>query len=183
MWGCDKLAEMQNSTANLAEPVIRPYRSVDYASVLRGMHDLQDYESALHPSRRPAAEVAEAYLARLVRRVAERSGAIFVAESAGTVIGFIACYVKDTESLIETAEFSRYGYVSDLDIAAEWRGRGLARHLLAAAERHLAQRGVTRLRIGVLAANIAAQRAYAKYGFAPYESELEKPIAATNRTD
>jgi len=56
MWGCDMLAEVQNSTANLAEPVIRPYRSVDYASVLRGMHDLQGYERALHPSRRPAAE-------------------------------------------------------------------------------------------------------------------------------
>jgi ribosomal protein S18 acetylase RimI-like enzyme len=176
MWGCDKLAEMPNSTAKLAEPVIRPYRSADYACVLRGVHDLQDYERALHPSRRPAAEVAEAYLAQLLRRVAERSGAIFVAESAGTVVGFVACYIKDTESLIETAAFRRYGYVSDLDIATEWRGRGLAQCLLAAAEQHLAQRRVTQLRIGVLAANIAAQRAYAKYGFAPYESELEKMI-------
>jgi ribosomal protein S18 acetylase RimI-like enzyme len=161
---------------NRADPVIRPYQPADYAGVLSGMHDLQDHERALHPSRRAAAEVAEAYLQRLLPRVAERSGAIFVAEASGAVIGFIACYIKDTESLIETREFSRYGYVSDLDIAAEWRGRGLARRLLAAAERHLAQHGVARLRIGVLAANISAQRAYAKYGFAPYESELEKPI-------
>jgi RimJ/RimL family protein N-acetyltransferase len=43
---------------------------------------------------------------------------------------------------------------------------------------HLASRGITRLRIGVLAANAAAQRAYARYGFAPYESEMEKPIAS-----
>jgi ribosomal protein S18 acetylase RimI-like enzyme len=113
----------------------------------------------------------------LLKRVAERSGAIFVAENRGAVIGFIACYVKDTESLIETQEFSRYGYVSDLDIAEEWRGRGLAQRLLAAAEHHLAQHGVARLRIGVLAANVRAQRAYARYGFAPYESEMEKPIA------
>jgi ribosomal protein S18 acetylase RimI-like enzyme len=164
--------------ADHAEFLIRPYQPGDYADVLRGMHDLQEHERALHPSRREAAEVAEAYLIRLLRRVAERSGAVFVAEQSGTVIGFIACYVKDTESLIETAEFSRYGYVSDLDIAAEWRGRGLAQRLLAAAERHLAQHGVVRLRIGVLAANIGAQRAYEKYGFAPYESELEKPIAS-----
>jgi ribosomal protein S18 acetylase RimI-like enzyme len=165
---------------NRTDPVIRPYQPADYAGVLRGMSDLQDHERALHPSRRAAAEVAEAYLQRLLSRVAERSGAIFVAEASGAAIGFIACYVKDTESLIETREFSRYGYVSDLDIAAEWRGRGLARRLLAAAERHLARSGVTRLRIGVLAANISAQRAYAKYGFAPYESELEKPIVVTD---
>jgi ribosomal protein S18 acetylase RimI-like enzyme len=169
---------MPNETATSAAPAIRPYRAADYAGVLRGMQDLQDYERALHPSRQSAAEVAEAYLQRLLQRVAERSGAIFVAEDGGAVIGFIACYVKDTESLIETPAYSRYGYVSDLDIAAEWRGRGLAQRLLAAAERHLAQHGVTRLRIGVLAANVAAQRAYARYGFAPYESELEKPIAS-----
>ena len=160
------------------QPTIRPYRPADYAGVLRGMHDLQDHERALHPSRRPASEIAEAYLARLLQRVAERSGAIFVAESAGAAIGFIACYVKDGPSLIETAEFSRYGYVSDLDVAAGWRGQGLAQRLLAAAERHLAQCGVARLRIGVLAANAAAQRAYARYGFVPYESELEKRIAS-----
>jgi ribosomal protein S18 acetylase RimI-like enzyme len=159
-------------------PTIRPYRRADYDGVLRGMCDLQDYERALHPGRREAAEVAAPYLQRLLQRVAERSGAIFVAEHSGEVVGFIACYVKDTQSLIETAAYSRYGYVSDLDIAAEWRGRGIAQRLLAAAEQHLAQHGVARLRIGVLAANIAAQRAYAKYGFAPYESELEKPIAS-----
>jgi ribosomal protein S18 acetylase RimI-like enzyme len=159
-----------------SETVIRPYRPADYPGVLRGMHDLQDYERALHPSRRPAAEVAEPYLKRLLRRVEERSGAIFVAEDNDEVIGFIACYIKDTESLIETTSFSRYGYVSDLDIAKEWRGRGLAQRLLAAAERHLAQHGVTRLRIGMLAANTGAQRAYARYGFAPYEGEMEKAI-------
>src|SRR3954451_18667867 len=125
-------------------PLIRPYEPSDYAGVLRGMQDLQDHERSLHPSRLPAADVAATYLSRLLRRVAERSGAIFVAEQGGAVIGFIACYVKDTESLIETAEFRRYGYVSDLDIAAEWRGRGIAQRLLASAERHLAQHGVTR---------------------------------------
>src|SRR5260221_5002293 len=164
---------------NRAAPVIRPYQPADYAGVLRGMHDLQDHERALHPSRRPAAEVAEAYLARLRQRVAERAGAIFVAEDQGVVIGFIGCYVKDGgPSLIETAEFSRYGYVSDLDIASEWRGRGLAQRLLAEAERHLAQHGVTRLRIGVLAANVSAPRAHARYGFVPYVNELEKPIGS-----
>ncbi len=170
---------MPSETQPNDEPMIRLYRPDDYAGVLRGMHDLQDHERALHPSRRPAAEVAEPYLQRLLQRVAERSGAIFVADHQGAVIGFIACYVKNEgPSLIETEEFSRYGYVSDLDIAAEWRGRGLAQLLLAAAERHLAQSGVTRLRIGVLAANVAAQRAYARYGFVPYAKELDKPIAS-----
>jgi len=159
-------------------PAIRPYRAEDHPAILHGMHDLQDHERALHPSRRPATAVAEAYLTRLLQRVAERLGALFVAESAGAAIGFIACYVKDTESLIETAAFSRYGYVSDFHVAAEWRGRGVAQRLLAAAEDHLARHEVARLRIGVLAANSAAQRAYTRYGVAPYENGLEKPIAS-----
>lgn len=58
------------------------------------------------------------------------------------------------------------------------RGRGVVAHLLAAAEAHLRALGVRRIRIGVLAANASALRAYAKHGFEAYEVVMEKRVCS-----
>ncbi|HZS82411.1 MAG TPA: N-acetyltransferase [Stellaceae bacterium] len=162
-------------------PTIRPYRAEDRAALLRAIDALQDHEEAVHPgSRRTGTAIAAVYLDHLLRRTAEAMGAVFVAEAGGSVVGFIACRVKDSRSLVETEAYTRYGYVSDLEVDPAWRGQGVAARLLAAAERHLAATGaVTRMRLTVLAANAPARRAYEKYGFRPYDIELDKPIAPT----
>ncbi|MGO4127938.1 GNAT family N-acetyltransferase [Inquilinus sp. YAF38] len=56
------------------------------------------------------------------------------------------------------------------------RGHGVAGRPLAAIEAHLRGTGLTRMRIGVLANNDSAIRAYRKHGFDPYEMVLEKRL-------
>jgi ribosomal protein S18 acetylase RimI-like enzyme len=156
--------------------VIRPSRASDSPDLRRAFIELQEVERALHDSRLPGDAVADRYLAWLEAQVRENGGAIFVAEEDGMFRGFIAGWIVADDHLIETADSNRFGFVSDICVLPEARGRGIAQLLLAAAERHLAAQGVTRLRLSALAGNAAAQSAYRKYGFAPYEVVFEKRI-------
>jgi ribosomal protein S18 acetylase RimI-like enzyme len=155
---------------------VRDYRESDRAAVIEALVGLQDHEVALHDTRLPGREIAEPYLAQLLGIVDRQSGAMFVAELGGGFAGFLACYIADDDAIAETPDSNRYGYVSDIFVVPDRRGSGVAQALLAAAERHLATTGVARLRIGVLAANRIACRAYEKHGFEPYEIIYEKRL-------
>ena len=160
----------------MPSPTVRAYRDSDRAAVVEALVGLQKHEVALHDTRRPGREIAEPYLAQLIGIIARQAGAMLVAETDGGFAGFVACYVAEDEVIAETPDSNRYGYVSDIFVVPDWRASGLAQALLAAAERHLAATGVARLRIGVLAANRMACRAYEKHGFEPYEIVYEKRL-------
>ena len=156
--------------------IIRQARASDSADLRRAFIELQEVERALHDSRLPGEAAVDAYLEWLAKQVREKGGAIFVAEEDGGFRGFIAGWIVEDDDLAETPDSNRFGLISDLCVLEAARGRGIAQQLLAAAERQLAQPGVTRLRIGALAANAAARAAYLKYGFSHYEIVLEKRV-------
>ena len=156
---------------------IRPFVPTDRATVLQALIALQNHEVPLHDSRLPGETTMERYLAELLRDLRDGSGIIFIAEAAGVFVGCVACLVVEEQSVQETPDSNRHGYVSDIFVDPRCRSRGVAQLLLAAAERHLIGAGVTRLRINVLANNAEARRAYERYGFTPYEVMYEKRIA------
>jgi ribosomal protein S18 acetylase RimI-like enzyme len=167
----------------MTQPMIRLQRDGDRADLHQAFVVLQEVERALHDSRRPGAAIATAYLDWMQRQVATHNGAVFVAETDGAFQGFVACWVAKNDHIIETPDSNVFGYIADICVLPAWRGRGIAAPLLAAAEAHLAQEGVTRLRIGALAMNDAALSAYRKHGFAPYEVVLEKRVARSDATN
>lgn len=59
--------------------------------------------------------------------------------------------------------------IHDIVVQAGWRGRGLSRALLAAAEELARLRGCCKLTLEVLSGNALARKAYAACGFAAYE--------------
>jgi ribosomal protein S18 acetylase RimI-like enzyme len=154
---------------------IRPAEADDRPCLRCAIIELQEYERALHPTRLPGEAIADAYLTWLEHRTADQ-GIILVAHTGKEFAGFAACWVEHQDNIAETPDSNVFGYVSDLCVMPTFRGRRIARLLLAAAERHLAATGVTRLRIGALAANRAARRAYRRAGFTPYAILLEKPL-------
>ena len=157
--------------------VIRPYAEADRAAVIDALNALQEHEIALHDTRLPAAGATEPYLAELLQEMPAKSGAMFVAEQAGALVGLVAGYIVDDPSVIETPDSNVYGYCSELYVAPGQRGTGLAQRLLDLLERHLAaQAPIRRFRINVLAANRMACRAYEKAGFTPYEVMYERLI-------
>lgn len=153
---------------------VRPATAADHATLKAAFIDLQEYERALHDTRRPGMGIADAYVVDLFQRTGERQGLIVIAEEGGRFAGYAAGWVQEDDTLAETPDSNRYGYVFDCYVVPARRGLGIAGHLLAAMETHLWQQSVTRIRIGSLATNLAALQAYRRHGFVPYEMVLEK---------
>lgn len=152
---------------------IRQARPADRAALREAIVELQEFERRLSDTRRPGEEIADAHLARMESRAADR-GAILIAEADGAFVGFATCQLREVDYIAETPDSNRFGYVSDICVLPAWRGRRIGRLLLEAAERHLVPFGITRLRIHVLANNTSARRSYEHAGFVEFETLYEK---------
>src|SRR5260370_29146076 len=101
---------------------IRPAQS-DGRNDSRGAFvELQNFERALHPSRPPGDEVADAYLDWMFAR-ADESGAVLIAEDHGRFLGFVAGWIEERTNIAETPASNRFGYVSDICVLPTFRGR------------------------------------------------------------
>jgi ribosomal protein S18 acetylase RimI-like enzyme len=156
--------------------VLRDATPEDRPFLLDAIAQLNDHERALHDTRLPGAEIAEMYFAKIHDAIATDHGGIVVAFHGDRRVGYMACRIETGGSVAETADSNVFGYVSDVFVSADLRGRDIAAILLAEAERRLRPHGVTRIRLSSLAMNHQAVRAYRKFGFADYEVTLEKRI-------
>jgi GNAT superfamily N-acetyltransferase len=68
------------------------------------------------------------------------------------------------------------GYISILAVRAEAEGRGIAKHLLEAAEHWAADAGYPFLRLDVFASNSTARRFYAGRGFVEESLSLRRKV-------
>lgn len=137
--------------------------------------ELQDSERMLDPRMPSGEEIASKYIPQMLERCVECQGTILVAEIDGDVAGYATVFTKvRSEELQE--EGIEYGLVSDLVVTKSFRGRGLGRQLLEAAESYARARGVNWLRIGFLAGNQPAGDLYTSMGFSNLYVELEKDL-------
>ncbi len=137
--------------------------------------ELQDFERALD-SRMPAGEqIADAYLELMWKRCREFDGAVLVADSEGSVVGFVTVWARyrSSEPDDDPAEF---GFISDLVVLASHRGQGFGRALLHAAEARARETGAPAIRLSVKAGNTGAEALYRGEGFANAELYLEKSL-------
>jgi len=95
----------------------------------------------------------------------------------GRLAGHLWVRVRPTASEVE-------GYVYDIELAPDARGRGLGRLTMQAAEREVAAMGATTMRLNVFGHNEPARRLYRRLGFVPGSTALTKrlrPSAAETR--
>src|SRR5271166_1557108 len=156
--------------------IVRPAAPFDLPHLRAAMVELQEHERLLHATRLPGEAVADAYLAWMLDRAAEASGAAVIAEVDGAFAGFAAGWIEDESNIAETPDSNRFGLISDVCVLPAYRGRRIAPRLIGALESGLRRAGVTRIRIGALAANRAARTSYERSGYAPYEVVYEKVI-------
>jgi ribosomal protein S18 acetylase RimI-like enzyme len=160
----------------MAEVFVRPADESDAAILIEMLRRLRDHERVLHPSRRPGMEVAEYQYKRIVDAAKNFGGAILVAVFEEELVGMIAGWMIIDEDQLQYMEFREHGYISDLFVSPDRRGKDIAQHLLYAMEQHLIASGARRLSIGSLARNGPAIAAYRTFGFEPFEITLEKYI-------
>ena len=67
-------------------------------------------------------------------------------------------------------------WIDDIEIDAQFRGRGLGRELLAAAEQVVRERGISRIGLNVHAWNEVARRLYASSGYELTSVRMRKSL-------
>jgi ribosomal protein S18 acetylase RimI-like enzyme len=86
--------------------------------------------------------------------------AVLVAEAGGRVVGMVT-----GQLVVSTAEGNGSCWVEDLVVAEAWRGRGLGRRLLEAAEAWARVNGATRLQLVADRDNLPALACYRRLGW------------------
>lgn len=136
---------------------------VDYPALRACFIELQSWERRFEPSMPRPADAADPYLADMLKRCAASSGQVFVAEQDGVIAGFVCLMARVEPDLDDSLE--PYSYISDLVVRAAYRGRGIGRQLMAAAEAAARETKTKRLKVGVLVANKRAFEFYRAGGF------------------
>ena len=126
---------------------LRPATDADLAAVT---HIWREGWADGHEGHVPEALAAERTPASFDQRALERVDQTWVADSGGTVAGFVA--VVDDE-------------VEQVYVDRSWRGRGVAERLLRHAEAVIGRRGRRTAWLAVVAGNTRARRFYARLGW------------------
>ncbi|MCI4664786.1 MAG: GNAT family N-acetyltransferase [Neomegalonema sp.] len=146
---------------------IRDAVEKDRAALIALTIELQAFECALEPNRSPPSEMAAPYLQEIWEWANARDGALLVAEAKGRGVVGYACVGMGGAGIDNLPEYERVGKLTDIVVAADWRGKGVGGALIRAAEKVLFDAGALRIEIAALSGNAAAQAVYQSRGYAP----------------
>ena len=139
--------------------------------------ELQDSERRIDSRLPPGIDIVDDFIPRMLHRCGQCDGKILIAEVNGEVAGFATVLSKVRNQEPEEGDYE-YGLLSDLMVLERFRKQGLGRQLLDAAEAYARARSVKWLRIGVLAANQAANHLYSSRGYSSLYVEREKDLTS-----
>jgi GNAT superfamily N-acetyltransferase len=155
-------------------PTIREIRLPDdEPAILSFLHGLQDYEAEFEPNRRRDPEWAVEHWREAQHRCAERHGIMLIAEDGGKPVGWAFAHDARGELFVIEAE-RNHGFLAELFVIREARGKGHGRALMDGCADWARQRGHKVLMVGVQSPNALAIRSYEGAGFAPYALTMRR---------
>ena len=101
------------------EIVVRAAEAIDKNVIIEMLQSLQDYERALHPGRRPGADVAEFRYKRITDAAENFNGAVLVALEKSEIVGLTAGWMIIDEDQLQDMEHREHGYISVLFVSPE----------------------------------------------------------------
>lgn len=138
--------------------------------------ELQDFERCID-SRMPSGDdIADAYIAEMRTSCDQYIGKILIADIDGDLAGFVTILTKVESGDLDDGNIE-YGLLADLVVRESYRGNGLGRALLAAAESVAKSHNVRWLRVCTLAQNKGARNLYASEGFSELYVNFEKDLS------
>lgn len=143
-----------------------------FGAVLVRAHHVFDSLRFLTPG--PGLEQGYAHFLRA--QLAETNGAIFVAERAGVVIGYVYAGIEP-HSWKELRDVA--GFIHDVVVIPEARRSGVGTRLIEAAAAWIASRGVPRVMLWTAEKNQDAQRLFEHLGFRRTMIEMTRECPAT----
>lgn len=155
---------------------IRPYNPRRDKQVIKNLLvELLDSEKAVEPEWPSGVEIIEPYFNWMLRRSRKFSGAIFVADDDGQVIGFISVLGRAIPT--DPDEYPReYALISDLIVHGPYRSQGIGRQLINVAEDYARQCGVSTIRLEASAGNTRGRQFYTRSGYRELVIEYFKKL-------
>jgi GNAT superfamily N-acetyltransferase len=145
---------------------IRRYAQADRESLRELVLQLHETMRPMDSDLAPGNQIIERHFNELISRVTQTSGAIFVADDDGCLIGYACVFGSVTPDEVDERP-EPYSFIAELFVRSEYRGLELGRRLIERAEHHAAARGSYKLELKVLAQNESAIKFYEALGYAP----------------
>lgn len=146
----------------------------DEADLLRFLMGSNQYEFQFESDRRLDENYPAEFLKERIGLGKARQGRFFVAENPdGGLCGWVACYVGHHEIFVKESE-RPYGYIAELYVDEEFRGRHIGRKLMATCERYFRSLNIGSVMISALASNDRAVKSYRAAGFRDYSINFRK---------
>jgi len=117
--------------------------------------------------------VEQGYAHFLGTQLAEEDVAVFVAERAGTILGYVYAGVEP-RSWKELRDLA--GFIHDVVVDPAERGAGVGTRLIETAAEWLARRGVPRVMLWTAEKNQDAQRLFERLGFRRTMVEMTREV-------
>ncbi len=116
-------------------------------------------------------DISKPYFDYLVKKIEAGKGKIFVAESDGAVVGYMAVRIEEDDS--PRGAIKKNGYISNIVIFEEHQGKGLGEALLKKAEEFTKENGAQHIALDVQIGNRALDF-YHKHGYQERSIWLDK---------
>ena len=139
--------------------------------------ELQEFERDIDARMPGGEEIVDDYVAEMLNRCRACEGIVLVADDDGSIAGYVTILNRVQSDDLDDGDIE-FGLVSDLLVRDAYRGRGLGRDLMQAAEEFARDNDVQWLRISVMAGNQSARELYSSMGFDEIYVELEKNLGA-----
>ncbi len=160
---------MLSQLSSMKKLGIRPYQDSDLLKITQFMGSLYDYyvplDTLARIKRQPGYD--EVYTKDLLKKVNDTKGVIYIAQDGRRIIGFAACIlIKPSEkSNLASVQPLTDGRVDKLFVDESYRGQGVGKALMKAAEDLFVQAECDLARVEVFVPNVEAHRFYEELGY------------------
>lgn len=143
------------------------------AAMMRGLNEA---ENELVPYHDLSDAAAIEHVRYMMNCVNEQGGFVLLGRRDGEALGFAIGLVETEDGAYVLPDHRRYGALTDIFVALQARGGGLAGALLVESEARFRALSLSEMRLNVLEGNGRARRFYGKSGFLPYGQILSKSL-------
>ena len=134
---------------------------------------LGDFICALEPFEEKVEDRGDLYKKFISGHISSDDGNVFIAEEDGRFAGYLLAYIEENIPIFKEKE---YGYISDLYVVPEFRGKKVSSALKDKAESWFVSKGMNHLVLKMRPQNKKAHDIYRSWGFKDYHLELRKEL-------
>ncbi len=157
---------------------IRPASADDLDRLLGLAAELERYHDNLSGRETDPSRAIESARRDFEERLTNPDHRVFVAEADGSVLG-----MASAESRRRRRWADPHGYIADVFVLEPYRGRGIGRALVAAAEGWLGSSGYREIRVNVHPRNDRALRLYQRLGWSEVAINMGKELPRPSSKD